>query len=189
MANTLPSGGENRVGLPSSTQTPDNALQRWIPKEIRSLRPGAASKNEPNWKKWGRKDTAPLWQPVALLSGLDPDSLSGQRVDDGFVFRATEKFRELLDLATSSIKAKKLRALYPIHPQLYCFFDVEMPEFLRWARSKKLDIPSQLLEVIGASQVAVGEVGANEKELRTALDDEAGKLAKRLCDAHYGPQG
>ncbi len=113
---------------------------------------------EPNWGKWTRTDAAPLWQLAALLAGLDPDSITIWQIVGGVEFEppVDGKFNELFDLALSSLKAGKLRALGLVSAEAWrnYLLDVEMPEFLRWARSKRLAIPAPLAEMIGASQVA-----------------------------------
>lgn len=110
--------------------------------------------SEPNWELWRHIDSAPLWHFVALLAGLEPDSIRMNWRDDEWK-GANEKFATLLRIADSSVRAHKLRCQgYGSDPRQN---NVLMPEFLRWAASKGFSIPPELrpLEETGDSSASV----------------------------------
>jgi hypothetical protein len=127
-----------------------------LPRVVQALRPPTKD-SEPDWEKWTRKDTARLWELAALLAGLDPDSIDAWQTRasaDGIEFEpVNEQFNTIFDLAESSHKAGKLKALGQLSAERWrnYFLDVEVPEFLRWARSKRLNLPPELAELINKS--------------------------------------
>ena len=107
---------------------------------------------EPDWELWRYMDRAHLWQLVALLAGLDPDSISHgpmswiirtpkdfNRVEWNGV---NENFHRLLRIAESSLAARSLACITLDYPT--CRSYVRLPEFLRWAHAKGLRVPPEL---------------------------------------------
>ncbi|WP_143177371.1 hypothetical protein [Cystobacter ferrugineus] len=113
--------------------------------------------SEPKWEKWRLMDCARLYEWVALLARLDPDSI---RVDENLYawstvhFRvADENFWDLLRIAESSVIAGTLTC-HLSSLERAGMSEVLMPEFLRWARSKGLTIPPELAPAEGIGTAA-----------------------------------
>jgi hypothetical protein len=99
--------------------------------------------SEPDWDMWRRIDSAPLWQFVALLAGLDPDSIEPKqdRIEHNEWRGTNEDFHRFLTIAVSSVQAHKLQCqAYGSTPWRN---RVLTSEFLRWAQSKEIPIPPE----------------------------------------------
>ncbi|MCY1081449.1 hypothetical protein [Archangium lansingense] len=104
--------------------------------------------SEPKWDKWRRMDCAPLYQLVALLIRLDPESIGFEDVEHSWGekrFRVEdERFLDYLEMAESSVRAGALSCRVTSIFHRAGMDEVLMSEFLNWARSKELPIPPEL---------------------------------------------
>ncbi|KFA89970.1 hypothetical protein Q664_31515 [Archangium violaceum Cb vi76] len=98
-------------------------------------------------------DCAPLYQLVALLIRLDPESIGFEDVDHSWGekrFRIrderfrVERFLDYLEMAEASVSAGALACRVTNLFHRAGMDEVLMSEFLSWARSKELPIPPEL---------------------------------------------
>jgi len=98
----------------------------------------------PDWELWRHIESAKLWQFVALLAGVDPDSITRRwnRSDDKIEWEgANDSFHRLLRIAVSSVAHNLACRSYGRDAENN---PVLMSEFLRWAQSKGFPIPPEL---------------------------------------------
>lgn len=137
---------------------------------------------EPKWETWRLMDCARLYELVALLARVEPDSIRVEDDDDASWPRkrflvASERFHDFLRVAESSVNAGTLACL---NGGLYweCMNEVLMSEFLRWARSKELPIPPELKSAEGTGTAAGSASDATSIEgidgLRDLIKDLGG---------------
>ena len=128
-------------------------------------------------------DSARLYEWVALIAGLDPDSVSA--VEERFSPGRTrlqgvdENFKTLLQIAEASMRARTL-----VHHgnslELPVRSMVLRSVFLTWARSKGFPIPAELTSVEGASTATANASDATDikgiKGLRALIKELGGPV-------------
>lgn len=98
---------------------------------------------KPDWGIWNTKRHARLWQAVALLCDLSPESLEFRHppgTRDELLGRFTSKFANLLELAKSGIAAGSLKVL-KLDLENTENSDIDMTTFVTWAHGKGYPIP------------------------------------------------
>jgi hypothetical protein len=118
--------------------------------------------SEPNWEKWRRMEAAEIWQFVALLDRLDPDSIV---TEQSYMFslqfwNASQRFHDIRKIAESAVEAGTLRCL---SIGLWdCTSMVLMSEFLRWAQSREFPIPPELKPPAATGSASTGAAASSQ---------------------------
>ncbi|WNG38762.1 hypothetical protein F0U61_37645 [Archangium violaceum] len=112
---------------------------------------------EPKWETWRRMDCARLYELVALLARVEPDSIEVEYDYESWpqerFLVESERFHDFLRMAESSVSARTL-ACYGGSSARAAMNDFLMSEFSRWALAKELPIPPELKWAGGTSTVA-----------------------------------
>lgn len=101
--------------------------------------------SRPDWEKWKTEQRARLWQAVALLCDIAPESLesrfSSGKLDMRFCgSKATPKFTNLLERAKYSLGTDSLRPV-SLNDEFPEESDIDLSAFATWARSIGYRLP------------------------------------------------
>lgn len=114
---------------------------------------------EPKWETWRRMDCARLYELVALLARVEPDSITYEEYyEEGWLrirfLTESERFHDILRMAESSVTAGTLSSHNGCITSLAILSNFLMSEFSRWALAKELSIPPELKWAGGTSTAA-----------------------------------
>jgi hypothetical protein len=100
-----------------------------------------------DWIQESRRDSALLCHWAAVLLRIPPDEIGlNSDLRDYPSFHgagATPEFRNVLEVAVSSIQAGKLRTIYNGSPHPYTYL-IERTHFFEWAEEKGYVVPGEL---------------------------------------------